>query len=215
VDWFRGIDYHQWTAGEDGVLQIEPVASTFGFVKTQRFSVGRDTYTFFWPPDNLPNYVAARRGQSFRKGDTVFRLRVSSGDRLFVDRMTYNFRRPERAKPSCSTPWARTQAPHYRGQDILVDNTHYIKRLVALSGEHVRSGRPPSRHQRHPAGRPHPRLREGVQIEGPPRDSVYSGHVNNKLAIQYADGVSPICFRTARASSWCGPTITWSSATTP
>ena len=188
VDWFKGMDYHQWTAGEDGVLQVEPVATTFGFIKTQRFSVGRDTYTFFWPPDNLPNYVAARRGQSFRKGDTVFRLKVSSGDRLFVDRMTFNFRRPERGETIVfHTVGLEPKLRTYHGQDILVDNTHYIKRLVGLSGEHVRIG--DDRHlvingtrlDNHTPG-----FERVYSFDGPPRDSVYSGHVNNKLAIQYA-----------------------------
>ncbi len=188
IDWFRGIDYHQWIAGDDGVLNIEPPASTFGFIKTQRFSVGRDTYTFFWPPDNLPNYVAARRGQTYRKGDTVFRLRVSSGDRLFVDRMTFNFRRPGRGETIVfHTVGLEPKLRTYHGQDILVDNTHYIKRLIGLGGERVRIG--DDRHvvindvrlDNHSPG-----FEKVYSFEGPPRDSVYSGHVNNKLAIQYA-----------------------------
>jgi signal peptidase I len=169
--------------------------------------VGKDTYTFFWPPDNLPNFVAARSGQSFRKGDTVFRLRISSGDRLFVDRMTYNFRRPDRGETVVfHTVGLEPKLITYRGQDILVDNTHYIKRLIALSGERVRIG--DDRHvvidgkrlDTNSAG-----FEKVYGFNGPPRDSAYSGHVNDKVAWEYArrslaplfpDGTSEFVVRT-------------------
>ena len=75
----------------------------------------------------------------------------------------------------------------YRGQDILVDNTHYIKRLVGLSGEHVRIG--DDRHVVINGTRLDnrtPGFEKVYTFEGPPRDSLYSGHVNNKMAIQYS-----------------------------
>lgn len=188
VDWFKGIDYHQWIAGDDGVLNVEPVATTFGFIKTQRFSVGQDTYTFFWPPDNLPNYVAARRSQSFHKGDTVFRLKVSSGDRLFVDRLTYNFRRPDRGETIVfHTVGIDPEVRIYPGQPGLVQNTHYIKRLVGLSAEHVRIG--DDRHvvingvrlDNHTPG-----FEKVYSFGGPPQDSKYSGHANNQITLKYS-----------------------------
>lgn len=187
VDWFRGIDYHHWVAGEDGVLRIEPVATTFGFVKTQRFSVGGDTYTFFWPPEKLAEQVAARAGQSFREGQTVFKLRISSGDRLFVDRMSYNFARPGRGEVIVfHTVGLEPKLVTYRGQDILVDNTHYIKRLVALGGERVRIG--DDRHLYINGSRLDtntPGFRKVFSFQSPPRDSEYSGYVNNKLALEF------------------------------
>lgn len=195
VDWFRGIDYHQWIAKDEGVLRAEPVATLFGFVKTQRFSVGRDTYTFFWPPDRLAEYVGPRTGRVFKPGQTVFRLKVSSGDRLFVDRLTYNFRRPRRGEIIVfHTVDLERKLVTYRGQDILVDNTHYIKRLIALGGERVRIG-----DDRHVyingvrLDKNTPGFRKVYDFNGPPRDSVYSGHVNNKQALEYAGrGFAPL-----------------------
>jgi signal peptidase I len=195
VDWFRGVDYHHWVTDDDGVLMIEPVASTFGFLKTQRFSVGKDTYTFFWPPEKLTDSLAARPGQSFKRGQTVLKLRVSSGDRLFVDRMTYNFRRPQRGEVIVfHTVGLESKLVTYHGQDILVDNTHYIKRLVALGGERVRIG--DDRHLVIDGRRldeQAPGFGRVYRFDGPPKDSVYSGHVNNKLAVQYAGrGFAPL-----------------------
>lgn len=195
VDWFRGIDYHRWVARDTGVLLVEPPATTFGFIKTQRLTIGRDSYTFFWPPERLLEQLRIRPGQSYQAGQEVFRIKISSGDRLFVDRMTYNFRRPRRGEIIVfHTVDLERKLVTYRGQDILVDNTHYIKRLVALGGERVRIG--DDRHvyiNGHRLDTNTPGFRKVYSFSGPPRDSVYSGHVNNKLALQYAGrGFAPL-----------------------
>lgn len=186
IDWFRGVDYHRWVAADDGVLAVGPVVTSLGFVKTQRFGVGTDTYTFFWPPDNLPQHVRAKAGQRYQKGDTVFRLRISSGDRLFVDRMTYNFRRPERGETIVfHTVGIDPKLRVFRGPAVLVPDTHYIKRLVAMGGEHVRIG---DDRQLVIDGKRLDRTSPGFErvydFQGPPRDSVYSGHVNNRVALE-------------------------------
>lgn len=173
-DWFRGIDYHEWIAKDSGPLQIYPVATMAGFIKTQRFQVGNDGYTFWWPPDNLDRLCGVRPGQSFKRGDTVLRLKVSSGDRLFVDRFTYNFRRPRRGETIVFTS---------TGIDGLIQNTHYIKRLIAQGGERVAIG--DDRHVRINGERlDHntPRFERVYSFQGPPRESAYSGHVNDKVA---------------------------------
>lgn len=195
VDWFRGIDYHRWVARDSGVLLVEPPATTLGFIKTQRLTIGRDSYTFFWPPERLLEQLRIRPGQTYQTGQEVFRLKISSGDRLFVDRMTYNFRRPRRGEIIVfHTVDLERKLVTYRGQDILVDNTHYIKRLVALGGERVRIG--DDRHVYINGRRLDtntPGFRKVYSFNGPPRDSVYSGHVNNKLALQYAGrGFAPL-----------------------
>lgn len=195
VDWFRGIDYHRWVARDSGVLLVEPPATTFGFIKTQRLTIGRDSYTFFWPPERLIEHLRISPGQAYRAGQEVFRIKISSGDRLFVDRMTYNFRRPRRGEIIVfHTVDLERKLVTYRGQDILVDNTHYIKRLVALGGERVRIG--DDRHvyiNGHRLDTNTPGFRKVYSFTGPPRDSVYSGHVNNKLALQYAGrGFAPL-----------------------
>jgi len=178
IDWFKGIDYHRWIAKDDGTLEIEPVQTVAGFVRTQRFRVGSDSYTFFWPPDHLEQLCGARPGQKFKRGDTVLKLKISSGDRLFVDKFTYNFRRPRRGE---IIVFASTGIPG------LMQHTHYIKRLIAMGGEKVRIG--DDRHvyingkrldhtDRH--------FELVYSFNGPPRESVYSGHVNDKIGMIYS-----------------------------
>ncbi|MBK9138738.1 MAG: signal peptidase I [Verrucomicrobia bacterium] len=187
-DWFRGVDYHVWTAPEDGVLSIDPPSTTLRFIKTQSFSIGKHTYSIWWPPDDLLAPVpgsdtlkcGVSPGQRFRKGEIVLKLRISSGDRLFVDRLTYNFRRPIRGE---TIVFASTGIPD------LTQNTHYIKRLVGLPGDRIRIGN--DRHlivngERLDAATPY--FEKVYAFRGPPRDSQYSGHVNELVARQNGRG---------------------------
>ncbi len=138
--WFQGIDYHLWVAPVAGRLHIDEPPPLLGFIKRTRFTLGDSTYNVWFPPERLMDLAGAHEEQEFRQGDTVLKLRISSGDRLFVDRFTYNFRRPERGEvivfvTAGITPYLR---PH-PGPDLIPD-THYIKRLIALAGDHVRIG---------------------------------------------------------------------------
>lgn len=176
LHWFKGIDYHHWIAKDSGPLRIEPVSRMLGFVRFQRFIVGKDSYTFYWPPDNLDRFCGAELGRHFEKGQTVLRLKASSGDRLFVDRFTYNFRRPKRGETIVFTS---------TGIPGLIQHTHYIKRLIAMGGERVRigddrhavvNGQRLDRHMRH--------FERVYAFSTPPRESVFSGHVNDKVAME-------------------------------
>ncbi|MHB1306148.1 MAG: signal peptidase I [Limisphaerales bacterium] len=186
-DWFRGIDYHQWTAKTDGVVRVEPPSTVFRFIREQSFQIGKDSYSVWWPPDNFLRDCGLVDGQSVRQGDTVLRLKISSGDRLFIDRMTFNFRRPELGETIVFTS---------TGVPLLTQHTHYIKRLVALSGDRVRIGN--DRHlringERLDASDPGFELVYG--FKGPPRDSVFSGHVNELVANQSGRGRLAPLFR--------------------
>lgn len=175
-DWFRGIDYHHWTTRSGGRLAIHPVQTIAGFIKVQRFQVGTESYRFFWPPDYLVRDCGVRDTQEFAPGETVLNLKVSSGDRLFVDRLTYNFRHPKRGETIVFTS---------TGIPGLIQHTHYIKRLIAMGGERVAIG--DDRHVRINGRRLDHTVRHFERVyafDGPPRDSVFSGHVNDKLAME-------------------------------
>jgi signal peptidase I len=128
-----------------------------------------------------------RPGQFFRKGDTVLHVRVQSGDHLFVDRFTYNFRLPRRGEIIVFET---------AGIQGLPQDQYYIKRLVALGGERVQIGQ-----DRHLIinGRRLNHLTPGFELvysfdpSEPPRDSHYSGHVNGQrlapLFYEHPDGV--------------------------
>lgn len=184
--WYRGIGYDLVKAGADGYLadDTQDVPSRFLlFNFKQSFYIGGVKHTVMFPPDKLLHRAGLMQGGQivrapFKKGDTVIKLKSISGDHLFVDRVTYNFRRPMRGEivvfNTKDIPGMRTSE---QGQ-------FYIKRLVALGGERVRIG--DDRHlvingQRLDASTAHFEkvysFKPGDQV----LDSAYSGHLNNQV----------------------------------
>lgn len=180
--WVRGDWYYHVVAREPGVLQIidkEP-RRVLLFLKKQRFRVGDEQYTIWSPPDALWKETGLRSGEYFRQGEDIIKLRVGSGDHLFVDRFTYNFRRPKRGE---TIVFAST------GIDRIIQNTHYIKRLVALGGDKVQIGN--DRHVRINGRRltaADPGFEHVYGFDGPPEVDEYSGHVNGYIAAIHGKG---------------------------
>jgi signal peptidase I len=113
----------------------------------------------------------------FKKGDTILKMKSYSGDHLFVDRLTYNFRRPTRGEIIVF------ETKDIAGMDISQQGQFYIKRLVALSDEKVRIG--DDQHvyingKRLDATTPHFENVYGFPPSQPPMESQYSGHLNGK-----------------------------------
>ncbi len=132
--WFRGIAYYHFVATEDGSLRMVDYKPKriLPLVYKQRFMVGSQTYTIWFPGDQLFEHAGLSEGMQFRKGEEIMKLRKTSGDHLFVDRFTYHFRRPTRGEIVIFET---------RGiEGIQQQDTYYIKRLVALGGERVRIG---------------------------------------------------------------------------
>jgi signal peptidase I len=128
--WGLGVAHYHVVAKEAGVLQeVEPAKVILPFVKKQRFRVGGVWYTLWFPPYELEKHMPL--GEPFVAGQDILKLRVVSGDHLLMDRFTYNFRRPQRGEISVFST---------RNIAGLPEGQLYIKRLVALSNEHVRIG---------------------------------------------------------------------------
>jgi signal peptidase I len=185
----RGVHHYHLVAKEEGKLQMVEAPRTFiPLIKRQRFLIGGRWHTVWLPTDNLAERAGLSGGEVFRKGEDVLKLRVVSGDHLFVNRMVYNFRRPFRGETIVFTS---TGIPH------LIQNTHYIKRLVALGGDTVRIGN--DRHlvvngERLEANVPG--FERVYGFRGPPKESVYSGHVNEFVGRECGrPGLAPL-FRT-------------------
>jgi signal peptidase I len=195
----HGRYYHELVAEADGeVVRIEPTRTT-AFVSHQdivlRYREGgtsrEKTHTVWFSPVDghggdlrgLRGVVGWERpelfhpllpGQPFKKGDTLFRLKDSAGDHLFVDRLTYNFRPPKRGEIIVFET---------RNIPGLPPDQFYIKRLVGLGGERIRVG--DDRHliiddRRLDAATPH--FERVYGSTNPPADSRYSGHVNGAVA---------------------------------
>lgn len=181
--WFSGVSYTHLVTESDGPLQEAKRAQRFLlFNLWQKFRVGDTWYTVWFPDDELLQRAGllSRGGtpnpRVFKKGEDIMKIRVFSGDHLFVDRMTYNFRKPTRGEIIVFET---------RGINGLPQDQFYIKRLVSIGGENVRLGN--DRHlvingtNRLDAATPHFENVYGFDPQQLPRDSHYSGHLNNTL----------------------------------
>src|SRR6185369_14176814 len=135
--WFNGIQYKEKFAEVDGeITEKDPAPQRFLlFNLKQSFWLNGVKHTVWFPPDDLwrrAGLDAYSPPKTYKKGDPVIRLRTISGDHLFVDRLTYNFRRPQRGEIIVF------ETDHIEGMHPSSWGQFYIKRLVALGGEHVR-----------------------------------------------------------------------------
>jgi signal peptidase I len=135
-EWFEGVSYIHIVAKNDGVLSVGKLARLAIFSIKQTIQVGEDSYTVWLPPDfgqppagSLEGRADLHPGQFYHKGDDVVKLQVRAGDHLFVDRLTYNFRPPERGEIIVFETRGIERLP------LDQRDTFYIKRLVGLSGE--------------------------------------------------------------------------------
>lgn len=184
--WFSGESYDHVVAKNDGEFRLgdETPKKLLLFNLKQTFFIGNDAYTVTFPAENLLKRAGLVDGfgnpisRKFKKGDTVLKLKSYSGDHLFVDRLTYNFRRPDRGEIIVfETQNIEGMQPDQRGN-------FYIKRLVGLENEKLRIG--DDRHLyvngvRLEASTPHFRNIYSFEPAKPPADSVYSGHVNGRF----------------------------------
>jgi signal peptidase I len=188
--WFEGISYIHLVAENDGPLQsVEPPFRILIFNIWQKVVVGGKTFIIWFPPDygappagTLEARAGLRRDQSFHKGEDIVKLRVSAGDHLFVDRITYNFRPPKRGEIIVFET---------KGIDNLPQDQFYIKRMVARGGDRVQLA--DDRHlilngHRLDASTPYFENVYSFNPKEQPLDSHYSGHVNFPYLTPYFQG---------------------------
>jgi signal peptidase I len=179
-DWFKGMTYVHKVAQADGTLEAVDAPTRFLiFNLWQTLMVGGVSYTIWLPPDygsqNLFERAGIHLGQKFRQGDDIVKLKITSGDHLFVDRLTYNFVPPSRGEIIVFET---------RGIQGLPQDQFYIKRMVAMGNEKVQVG--DDRHliidgKRLTAATPHFEKVYSFNPNEKPRESRYSGHVNEKV----------------------------------
>jgi signal peptidase I len=120
------------------------------FNLAQSISIGGVRQTIWFPPDfgeappgadpllyraGLYDASGQITDHSYHKGDSVINVKVEAGDHLFVDRLTYNFRKPERGEIVVFE--TRGIAEEMRNRYNIHDDQFYIKRLVGLGGETI------------------------------------------------------------------------------
>ncbi len=197
--WFTGVSYYHVVATGEGTIQttIDDPKRFLLFNLKQSFVVGNQTYTVWFPPDRflqragLIDRFGRTNRRVFKSGETILKMKSYSGDHLFVDRLTYNFRRPQRGEIVVfETKDIPAMSLDQQGQ-------FYIKRLVALGGEKVRIGN--DRHlvidgKRIDSSAQHFGGVYSFDANTPPRDSTFSGHVNEQTGRTSAgrSGLAPL-----------------------
>jgi signal peptidase I len=191
-EWFEGISYVHVVAQADGEIEkISPVRRFLIFNIKQSLWIGGVEHTMWFPPDygEAPLEYRARlaQGHFYHKGDDVVKMEVSAGDHLFVDRLTYNFRKPERGEIIVFATKGITNLDQ-SGVNQMPQDEFYIKRMVVLPGERVSIG--DDRHlvingQRLDASTPHFENVYGFDPKTPPAESQFSGHVNGTVAREF------------------------------
>ena len=189
--WIRGYSYFDIAAPEDGELQsVKPPQKALLFNLSQQYIFNNKSYTIWFPADDLfqragysIGYDGAVHGRlQFKAGEPIIKLKVTAGDHLFVDRLSYNFRHPTRGEIIVFET---------RGIPTLPQDQFYIKRLVALSNEKVQIGN--DRHlvidgKRLDKTTPHFENVYSFDSSEPPRESHFSGHVKDpRLAPLFTD----------------------------
>jgi signal peptidase I len=185
---WHGAIYHQLIAQADGEFDhAGPLQHAFGVVNKQTFWVryrngplapitiwgGPDESQF----DSIEHRIGlvddSRLPNRFHKGAPIIQFVEHTGDHLFVDRLTYNFRRPELGEIIVF----KTRDIPIPGQTA---DQFYIKRLLGLPGDTLSIG--DDRHVRVngvrlDASTPHFAKVYGFDTNSAPRESHYSGHV--------------------------------------
>jgi signal peptidase I len=136
--WAQGISYVHFVAPEDGSYEAmgKPWPGTL-FSLFQKIQFAGKSYTILFPPDcgeeNLEDRAGLTLypGRVYKKGEDVIKLRVKTGDHLFVDRVTYNFRPPRRGEIVVF------ETAGILGLGADQQNTFYIKRLMGLGGDTI------------------------------------------------------------------------------
>jgi signal peptidase I len=180
--WINGNSYFAIDAPADGQFQGAKAPTRFLlFNLKQEYEFNNQWFTIWFPPDDLFQRAGVTAFTPYKAGQPIVRLKVTAGDHLFVDRLSYNFRRPSRGDIVVfETRGIPENMRHQPGFDIPADQ-FYIKRLVALGGERVQIG--DDRHliingHRLDTNTPHFENVYSFDPNQPPRDSHYSGHLN-------------------------------------
>ena len=139
-EWFKGISYLHVVAKYDGPLEgVSKPTRFLIFNLKQTIRIGGHTQTIWFPPDYGEQPLEVRAGlildpnHVYTKGEDIVKLKISAGDHLFVDRLTYNFRPPQRGE---IVVFETEGIPEQERQLYRIPaDQFYIKRLVGLGNE--------------------------------------------------------------------------------
>src|SRR6267142_1849078 len=139
-EWFAGISYLHVTASGEGTFQLLGQPKRFLiFNLWQAYTIGGVEKKMWFPPDFGEQPLDKRAGlylnpeHVYHAGEDLIKIKVCAGDHLFVDRLTYNFRKPTRGE---ILVFETKGIDH----EQMKQDQFYIKRMVVMPGDRVSIG---------------------------------------------------------------------------
>ena len=119
---------------DESIAVLEKHSYLYFFERTKIITSVGNEYWIPAEPKFTQRYILSESGTSYKAGEVIARGYIDTGDHVFVDKFTYNFRRPSRGEvfvfstrdiPGMETP-----------------SQYYIKRLAGLPNDTLRVDAP-------------------------------------------------------------------------
>lgn len=126
---------------EDTVTQLLPIKKWLVFNYTRIVCASGQSYDVYVPKEKLSQYSPGcfdlSPGRRLKAGETIIHGYVDTGDQVFVDKFTYNFRLPRREDVFVFST-AGITGTRRADMDANVKSEYYIKRLAGTPGDQLR-----------------------------------------------------------------------------
>jgi signal peptidase I len=133
-----GRNYIDVVSAEDDTIR-EIVQKKYGFFFTfSQVRCERQTFLVYASPETLAQDFKVQANRHYRKGETIARGAVDTGDQVFVDKFSYNFVKPHRGDVFVF----RTDNILGIRSDPETGAPFFIKRLAAVPGDTLRVNPP-------------------------------------------------------------------------
>jgi len=132
----RGRHHLDLRAKEEDVVVALEEKTYLNFFTFTKIVCRRHSYTLFAPRDPLMRYFRVLPGREYAAGEVIARGHVNTGDQIFVNKVAYNFTKPQLGDVFVfkTTGIREIEA----GLDPAMGSQHYIKRLAGMPGDTLR-----------------------------------------------------------------------------
>jgi len=132
----RGRHHLDLRAKEEDVVVALEERTYLNFFTFTKIACRRHHYMVFAPRDPLMRYFRVLPGREYAAGEVIARGYVNTGDQIFVNKVAYNFTKPELGDVFVfkTTGIREIEA----GLDPEMGSQHYIKRLAGMPGDTLR-----------------------------------------------------------------------------
>jgi signal peptidase I len=132
----RGRHHIDLRAKEEDVVVALEERTYLNFFTFTDIVCRRNRYTLFAPRAPLMQYFRVLPGREYAAGEVIARGHVDTGDQIFVNKVAYNFQKPELGDVFVfkTTGIREIEA----GLDPAMGSQHYIKRLTGMPGDTLR-----------------------------------------------------------------------------